>query len=169
MFTFQFLSDKIYSYIKKSRFSTWQFGKTGVLVNFITQKLKSRHLAISVFSGQRFFWGDERKYFPHISGLSVFKRTIPSVYQHLILTVQAGVVLGWVTLTLNPYSNKYFLMWLLTQNAPLNIEDMRRDFTREFPYVLLMRRVVVRWGETLWLFWYNIIQKKRYLSHSVQK
>ena len=52
---FQFLSDKIYSYIKKSHFTTWQFGKVGVLVNFITQKLKSKHLAISVFSGQRFF------------------------------------------------------------------------------------------------------------------
>jgi hypothetical protein len=44
----------IYSdtYIKISR---WHFSKIGVLVNFITQKLKSKHLAISVFSGQRFF------------------------------------------------------------------------------------------------------------------
>ena len=67
MLTFQFLSDKI---IKKSHFTTWQFGKIGVLVNFITQKLKSKHLAISVFSGQRFFWENERKYFPHISGLT---------------------------------------------------------------------------------------------------
>ena len=46
-----------------------QLGKIGVLVNLITQKLKSKHLAFSVFSGQRFFWGNERKYFPHISDL----------------------------------------------------------------------------------------------------
>ena len=37
-------------------------------VNFITQKLKCKHLAISVFSGQRYFWGNERKYFPHTGG-----------------------------------------------------------------------------------------------------
>ena len=46
---FSTLRDEIYSYI------TWQFGKIGVLVNFVTQKLKSKHLAQSVFSGQRFF------------------------------------------------------------------------------------------------------------------
>ena len=68
--TFQFLSDEIYSYTKIKPFGTWQFGKIGVLVNFITQKLKSKHLAISVFSGQRFFWGNERKYFPHIPRLT---------------------------------------------------------------------------------------------------
>ena len=55
-------------------------------------------------------------------------------------------------------------MWLLTQNAPLNIEDMRRDFTREFPYVLLMRRVVVWWGETLCVFWYDIIHNLHYTA-----
>ena len=62
---FQSLSDKI---IKKSHFTTRHFGKIGVLVNFITQKLTSKHLAFSVFSGQRFFWENERKYFPHILG-----------------------------------------------------------------------------------------------------
>ena len=35
-------------------------------MNFIIPKLKSK--AISVFSGDRFFWGNERKYFPHIQG-----------------------------------------------------------------------------------------------------
>ena len=69
LFTFQFLSDEIYSYIKNSHFVPWQFGKIDILVNFITQKLKSKHLAISVFSGQSFFWGNEKKYFPHIPGL----------------------------------------------------------------------------------------------------
>ena len=39
--------------------------------NFITQTLKSKHLAIAVFSGQRVFWGNERKYFPHIPGLTI--------------------------------------------------------------------------------------------------
>ena len=57
---------------QKRYFPTWQFGKIVVLVNFITQKLKRKHLAISVFSGQRFFWGNERKYFPHNSGLKHF-------------------------------------------------------------------------------------------------
>jgi hypothetical protein len=63
VFTFQFLSDEIYSYIKKSHFDTWQFGKIGVLVNFITQKLKSKHLAISVFSGQSFFLREQEEIF----------------------------------------------------------------------------------------------------------
>ena len=43
VFTFQNLKAKIYSYIKKP-FGTWQFSKIGVLVNFIIQKLKSKHL-----------------------------------------------------------------------------------------------------------------------------
>ena len=68
---FNFLSDKIYSYIKNSHFTTSQFSKIGALVYLITQKWKSKHLAISVFSGQRFFWGNERKYFQNISGLNV--------------------------------------------------------------------------------------------------
>ena len=37
-----------------------------ITVNFITQKLKSKHLAISVFSGQRFFEGTRGNIF-HIS------------------------------------------------------------------------------------------------------
>ena len=36
-------------------------------VNFMTQKLKSKH------SGDRFFWGNERKYFTHIPGLELKK------------------------------------------------------------------------------------------------
>ena len=40
----------------------------GNMAKLITQKLKSKHLAISFFSGQRIFWGRERKYFPHILG-----------------------------------------------------------------------------------------------------
>jgi hypothetical protein len=47
------MSDKIIK--KKSHFTTWQFGKIGVLLNFITQKLLTKHLAISVFSGLRYF------------------------------------------------------------------------------------------------------------------
>ena len=39
-------------------------------------KLKSKHLAISVFSGQRVFWGNERKYFPHIPGLRTFRGSL---------------------------------------------------------------------------------------------
>ena len=43
-----FLNDKICSYTKKKLFGTWQFGKIGVLVNFIIQKfakLKSKHFS----------------------------------------------------------------------------------------------------------------------------
>ena len=50
-FTKLTLNDKTYSYTKKL-FSTWQFGKTDVLVNFIIQKfatLKSKHFL-------QFFW-----------------------------------------------------------------------------------------------------------------
>ena len=50
LFAFQFLNDKIYSYIYQKRpFGTWQFGKIGVLVNFIIQKLKSKHLVCLSF------------------------------------------------------------------------------------------------------------------------
>ena len=38
----QFLKDKIYNYTQKN---IWKFGKIGVLVNFILQKLKSKHLS----------------------------------------------------------------------------------------------------------------------------
>ena len=54
VFTFQFLNDK-FTVISKKSFVTRHFGKIGVLVNFITRKLESKQLAISVFSGQRFF------------------------------------------------------------------------------------------------------------------
>ena len=63
---FNFLMIKFTVISKKAISPLQQIGKIGVLVNFITPKLKSRHLPLSVFSGQRFFWGNEGKYFPHI-------------------------------------------------------------------------------------------------------
>ena len=42
-------NDKIDSYTKKKPFGTWQFGKIGVLVNSIIQKLKSKHLSCLSF------------------------------------------------------------------------------------------------------------------------
>ena len=58
----------IHLYQKKpfSHLAIWQnccFGQ------FYHSKIE---IAISVFSGQRFFWGNERKYFPHNSGLKHF-------------------------------------------------------------------------------------------------
>ena len=44
VFTFEDLKAKIQSYTKKKPFGTWQFGKIGVLVNFVIQKLKTKHL-----------------------------------------------------------------------------------------------------------------------------
>ena len=78
MFAFQFLSDEIYSYIKKSHVATWQFGKIGVLVNFFTQKLKSKHLALSIFSGQGFFLREQEEIFSTYSGP---KRSTLNLYQ----------------------------------------------------------------------------------------
>jgi hypothetical protein len=52
VFSFQFLSDKIY---QNNNFAKLPSGKTAffdITVIFTTQKLKSDHLAISVFSGQ---------------------------------------------------------------------------------------------------------------------
>ena len=51
-------------------FGTCQFGKIGDLVNFIIQKLKSKHLFCLSF----LWWhvrGIERKYLTHIPGLNV--------------------------------------------------------------------------------------------------
>ena len=87
--TFQFFKDKIYSYIyKKNHFATCQFGKIGVLANFITQKLKSKHLALLVFSSQRFIWGNERKYFPHIPGLEY-------IWVEIQCSVHFGPLYNW--------------------------------------------------------------------------
>ena len=42
----------------------------GITVNFIIQKLKSKHLFVSVFSGDRFFFeGTRENIFTHIPGL----------------------------------------------------------------------------------------------------
>ena len=49
MYAFQDLKAKIYNYTKKKPFGTWQFGKIGVLVNLIIQKLKSKHLVCLSF------------------------------------------------------------------------------------------------------------------------
>ena len=85
MFTFQFLNDKI---DQNTNFAKLPIGKMtffDITVNFIIKKLKSKHLALSVFSGQRFFWGNERKYFPHIPGLvsSSYKAFHAVLYQLL--------------------------------------------------------------------------------------
>ena len=48
-------------------FGTWQFGKIGVLVNFITQKLKSKHLgSLSQFSLVTGFFEGRRDNILHI-------------------------------------------------------------------------------------------------------
>ena len=73
MFTFQFLNDKIYSYTVKSHLA---LGKIGGLINFITQKLKSKHLVCLSFLWWQFFWGKERKYFTHIPGLNSLSKSI---------------------------------------------------------------------------------------------
>ena len=39
-------------------FGAWQFGKIGVFVNFITQKLKSKHLIFLSFLWLGFTWGN---------------------------------------------------------------------------------------------------------------
>ena len=41
-------------------------------INFITQKLKSKHLVCFSFLWRQVFWGNERKYFTHIPGQIIF-------------------------------------------------------------------------------------------------
>ena len=49
---------------KKITFGSWQFGNIGVLVNFINQKLKSKHLVcLSFFWWQVFFEGTRENIF----------------------------------------------------------------------------------------------------------
>ena len=50
-----FLNDKMDQNTNFDKFTSAKCLFFGIIVNFITQKLKSKHLAISVFSGQRFF------------------------------------------------------------------------------------------------------------------
>ena len=68
MFTFQFLNDKIYSYIKKKPYGTWQFGKIGVLANSIIPKLKSKHLVCLSFLWRQVFLREWQKIFYTYSG-----------------------------------------------------------------------------------------------------
>ena len=52
-----------------------------ITVNFIIQKLKSKHLVcLSFLWWQAFFWGNERKCFPHIPGQSL----LPFPYNQLV-------------------------------------------------------------------------------------
>ena len=56
----------------KTPFGTWQFGKIGPFAKFNILKLKFyeiTQLFIVSVSLVRDFWGNERKYFPHILGL----------------------------------------------------------------------------------------------------
>ena len=54
-------------------FTNRQFGKIGVLVNFIIQIMKSKHLVCLSFLWWQVFWGNERKHFTHIPGLPWLK------------------------------------------------------------------------------------------------
>ena len=62
MFTFQFLNDTIYSYMYHKK----PFGKIGVLVNFIIQKLKSKHLVCLNFALVTGFFEGTRETILHI-------------------------------------------------------------------------------------------------------
>ena len=53
---------------KKKPFDTWQFGKIGVLVNFIIQKLKSKHLVCLSFLWWQVFLREREKIFNTYSG-----------------------------------------------------------------------------------------------------
>ena len=65
MFIFQFFNDlQLY---QKKLFGTWQFGKIGVLVNFIIKKLKSKHLiSLSQLSPVTGFFEGTRENILHI-------------------------------------------------------------------------------------------------------
>ena len=47
-----------FTVIPKKPFGTWQFGKLGVLVNFIIQKLKSKHVVCLSFSGEKIHFAE---------------------------------------------------------------------------------------------------------------
>ena len=72
---FHFGRDQIIMVKSKSIWSDQNhFGPTKtVLVNLIIQKLKSKHLVCLSFLWWQGFWGNERKYFTHIPGLSLQK------------------------------------------------------------------------------------------------
>ena len=64
-----FLNNKIYSYLyHKKPFGTWQFCRFCVLVNFITQKLKSKHLLYLIILWWQIFFREREKIFYAYSG-----------------------------------------------------------------------------------------------------
>ena len=83
MYTFLDLKVKMYNYTKKKPFGTWQFGKIGVLVNFIIQKMKSKHLiCFSLVTG--FFEGTGENtlhIFRALLSISVFRPNVLETYE----------------------------------------------------------------------------------------
>ena len=74
MFSFQFLNEKIDQ--NTNFFPNCQVPNVifGITVNFVIQKLNTWF--VSVFSGDSYFWGNERKYFTHIPGPNEHKNTL---------------------------------------------------------------------------------------------
>ena len=56
----------------RSPSAQWLFLVLHITVNSIIQKLKSKHLVCLSFLRWQSFWGNKRKYFTHIPGLSQF-------------------------------------------------------------------------------------------------
>ena len=114
-----------FTVIHKKSYGTWQFGTIGVLVNFITQKLKSKHLVCPSFllwSG--FFWGNERKYFKHIPDLSLvriwkFKIGYKNDWLSFSMTLNTSstTILLFkiqITLDLKKHFCLYYYCWILS-------------------------------------------------------
>ena len=100
-----------FTVIPKKPFGTWQFGKMGVLVNFVIQKLNTSF--VSVFYGDRFFWWNERKYFTHISGHSLW--TAPDYFcPQLIYNVKSLLLLLILKIALGEIDFKSQCHWYVS-------------------------------------------------------
>ena len=66
------------TYNKKS-FGTWQFGKIGVLVNFIIKKLKSKHLLCLSFIWRQVFLREREEIFYTYSGPKGCFKNLPVI------------------------------------------------------------------------------------------
>ena len=69
----------------------WQFGKIGVLVNFIIQKLKSKHLVCLSFLWWQVFLREREKIFYTYSGPnSYYENWMPTMFNFYLWTMLIG-------------------------------------------------------------------------------
>ena len=101
---------------KKKTFGTWQFSKIAVMVNFTTQKSKSKHLVCRSFLWWQHFLRNERKHFTHIWSPNL-------LYTKFMLNNQSHATRYLINYVFSPLQR-----WQTDSTIPANIDVMVNRF-----------------------------------------